>query len=137
MHLVIDGHDCDPAQLSDMELVRSFLDEFPDRIAMTKIIPPAVYTYRGPSPEDWGVSGFVIIAESHISVHTFPDRGYVNIDVFSCKEFDSNAAMAEVQEFFSIGDIRSWVLDRGLEHLDPATAKQVVEEEREIVRQRV
>ena len=57
MHLVIDGHDCDPSQLSDMELVRSFLDEFPDRIAMTKIIPPAVYTYRGPSPEDWGRIG--------------------------------------------------------------------------------
>ncbi len=137
MHLVIDGHGCDAEHLSDPERVRRFLDEFPDRISMTKVIPPAVYTYRGPTPEDWGVSGFVIIAESHISVHTFPDRGYVNIDVFSCKEFDADEAMAEVGEFFSMTDVRHWVLDRGLEHLDPATAKQVVEEEREIVRQRV
>ena len=137
MHLVIDGHGCDAAQLSDAERVRRFLDEFPDRISMTKITPPAVYTYRGPTPEDWGVSGFVIIAESHISVHTFPDREYVNIDVFSCKEFDADDAMAQVSEFFSMADIRHWVLDRGLEHLDPATAKTVVEEERETVRQRV
>ncbi len=137
MHLVIDGHGCDVEQLSDPERVRRFLDEFPDRISMTKIVPPAVYTYRGPTPEDWGVSGFVIIAESHISVHTFPDRGYINIDVFSCKEFDADDAMSQVGEFFSMSDIRNWVLDRGLEHLDPATAKQVVEEERETVRQRV
>ena len=137
MHLVIDGHGCDAAELSDAERVRRFLDEFPDRINMTKITPPAVYTYHGPTPEDWGVSGFVIIAESHISVHTFPDRGYVNIDVFSCKEFDADDAMAQVGEFFTMAQIRNWVLDRGLEHLDPATARSVVEEERETVRQRV
>ncbi len=136
MHLVIDGHDCDWEQLSNAELVRNFLDEFPDRIGMTKITPPAVYTYRGQKEEDWGVSGFVIIAESHISVHTFPDRGYVNIDVFSCKEFDAASAMAEVRQIFAISDVTSWILDRGLEHLDPATAKQVVEAERESVRQR-
>lgn len=136
MHLVIDGYDCDAAQLSDQERVRRFLDEFPDRISMTKITPPAVYTYHGPTPEDWGVSGFVIIAESHISVHTFPDREYVNIDVFSCKEFDADEALAGVQGFFSMASVRHWVLDRGLEHLDPATAKQVVEDEREAVRQR-
>ena len=137
MHLVIDGHGCDAAQLSDPERVRVFLDEFPDRIGMTKITPPAVYTYHGPTPEDWGVSGFVIIAESHISVHTFPDREYANIDVFSCKEFDADEALAGVCGFFSMADIRHWVLDRGLEHLNPATAKQVVEGERETVRQRV
>ena len=79
---------------------------------MTKITPPAVYTYHGPTPEDWGVSGFVIIAESHISVHTFPDRGYVNIDVFSCKEFDTDDAMAQVGEFFTMAEVRNWVLER-------------------------
>ena len=136
MHLVIDGHGCDRAHLSDAELVRRFLDEFPAQIRMTKITTPAVYTYHGPTPEDWGVSGFVIIAESHISVHTFPDREYVNIDVFSCKEFDADEAMAQVREFFPMGDVRSWVLARGLEHLEPATAKAVVEEEREAVRLR-
>ena len=136
MHLVIDGHGGDPAQLADPELVRGFLDEFPDRIHMTKITPPAVYTYQGPKPEDWGVSGFVIIAESHISVHTFPDRGYVNIDVFSCKEFDAERALAEVRQTFTMSAVRNWVLDRGLEHLEPATARQAVEAERETVRQR-
>ena len=137
MHLVIDGRGCDPEQLGDVEHVRRFLDAYPDAISMTKIMPPAVYTYRGPKPEDWGVSGFVIIAESHISVHTFPDRGYLNIDVFSCKEFDPDRALREIRALFTMSEVRSWVLERGLDHLEPAVAKQVVEAEREAVRQRV
>ena len=131
MHLVIDGYGCDPGQLADMEHVRRFLDAYPDAIGMTKISVPSVQTYRGPVPEDWGVSGFVIIAESHISVHTFPDRAYVNVDVFSCKEFDAERALKEIRALFTMTKSSQWVLDRGLEHLNPATAEQVVEAERE------
>jgi S-adenosylmethionine decarboxylase len=135
MHLVIDGHGCDPKQLTDAEHVRRFLDAYPDAISMTKITPPAVYTYKGPKPEDWGVSGFVIIAESHISVHTFPDRGYINVDVFSCKEFDTALAVQEIQKLFAIGEVKHWVLERGLEHLDPVTARTAVEAERAALEQ--
>ena len=131
MHLVIDGYGCDPGQLADMEHVRRFLDAYPDAIGMTKISVPSVQTYRGPVPEDWGVSGFVIIAESHISVHTFPDRAYVNVDVFSCKEFDAERALGEIRALFTMTKSNHWVLNRGLEHLNPATAEQVVEAERE------
>ena len=137
MHLAIDGLGCDAEQLADLEHVRRFLDSYPDAINMTKIMTPHVQTYNGPVPEDWGVSGFVIIAESHISVHTFPDRGYLNVDVFSCKEFDSVLAEAEIKSYFGIQRVESRVLDRGLEHLDPADAVEVVAGEREAVQQRL
>ncbi len=136
MHLLIDGYGCDTAQLADAEHVRRFLDTFPDSISMTKLTEPSVITYRGPTPEDWGISGFVIIAESHISVHTFPDRAYVNIDVFSCKEFDAGVALAQVREVFTMGRVKSWVLDRGLMHLDADSAPQAVAAERAQLRQR-
>jgi S-adenosylmethionine decarboxylase len=74
-------------------------------------------TYNGPKVEDSGVSGFVIIAESHISIHTFPRRDYVNIDVFSCKPFDNERALRDVKDLFSLEEVRTWLLDRGLEHL--------------------
>ena len=137
MHLVIDGFGCDYGQLSDAEHVRRFLDRYPDAIGMTKVTEPAVHTYHGPQPQDWGVSGFVIIAESHISVHTFPDRGHVNVDIFSCKEFDAERAREEIQDLFRMQRVRTWVLGRGLEHLDPATAEAVVAGEREAVRRRL
>ena len=137
MHLVIDGFECDYDQLADQEHVKRFLDVYPDAIHMTKITEPSVHIYHGPQQEDWGVSGFVIIAESHISVHTFPDRRHINVDVFSCMEFDAEKALLEIQEFFSMESARSWILDRGLEHLDPATATQVVHQERDAVRERL
>ncbi|MDA1096317.1 MAG: S-adenosylmethionine decarboxylase [Chloroflexi bacterium] len=132
MHLVMDGYGADPQKLQDEALVYQLLDEYPAAIGMTKISEPFVYRYAtGAVPVDWGVSGFVLIAESHISVHTFPDRGYINVDVFSCKEFDADRALAEIAPLFAMGEVKHWVLDRGLEHLDPTVAKQAVEAERE------
>ena len=122
MHLVIDGYGGDPEKLKDVDLIQGFLDEYPSTIGMTKIAPPQVYTYHGKVPEDWGVSGFVIIAESHISIHTFPDRGYVNIDIFSCKEFDADASLDDVRATFSLSSVRTLTLARGLEYSAPREA---------------
>ena len=130
MHLIVDGYGGPRSKLMDEDLIHSFLDRYPDVIGMTKIMPPQTYTYHGKVPEDWGVSGFVLIAESHISVHTFPDRNYLNVDVFSCKEFDLNNAKHQVQAMFQIEKLEAWVLDRGLEHLQPENASKVVESER-------
>ena len=122
MHLVVDGYGADPEKLNDVDLVRRFLDEYPDNLGMTKMIPPQVYTYRGQKPEDWGLSGFVLIAESHISVHTFPERGYINIDVFSCREFDPAASRRDVEETFALRQVRVWIMERGLEYSTPREA---------------
>ena len=105
-----------------MGLVRGFLDAHPETLGMTKMVPPQVYTYRGETPEDWGVSGFVLIAESHISVHTFPDRGYINVDVFSCKEFDTDASKREIEATFGLDDVRVWTLERGTDYSTPREA---------------
>ena len=67
------------------------------------------------------MSGFVIIAESHISVHTFPDRGYLNIDIFSCKDFDAESSLKDVKRVFGLMQVRVWELQRGIEY---ATTRQ-------------
>lgn len=127
MHLVIDGYRGDPDKMWDVDLVRRFLDEYPATLGMTKICEPQVQEYNGPKSEDSGVSGFVIIAESHISIHTFPHRDYVNVDVFSCKAFDNERALRDVKALFSLGEVRTWVIDRGLEHLDAKRPRKAVE----------
>ena len=124
MHLVIDGYGGDPEKMWDVELVRSFLTDFPAALGMTRLCEPQVLAYNGPKPEDSGVSGFVVIAESHISIHTFPYRDYVNIDVFSCKAFDNERILREVKELFSMTEVTTWLLDRGLDHLESRRALQ-------------
>ena len=122
MHLVIDGYGGDPAKMWDVDLVRRFLADYPSVLGMTKLCEPQVLTYNGPKAEDSGVSGFVIIAESHISIHTFPHRDYVNMDVFSCKSFDNEQALRDMKELFSLTEVRTWILDRGLDHLESRKA---------------
>ena len=119
MHLVVDGYGATPEKLRDTDLVYRFLNEYPQAIGMTKIVPPQVYTYHGRTPEDWGVSGFVIIAESHISIHTFPDRQYVNIDIFSCKDFDATSSLEVVKSTFSLPEVKVWTLERGTDYATP------------------
>ena len=137
MHLVIDGYGAEDALLGNPDAIYQFLDEYPDAIGMTKVTPPHVYIYAGQNPEDVGVSGFVIIAESHISIHTFPKRRYVNIDVFSCKDFDTVRALAELKGRFGLQSVRSWTLERGLEFSDPAVALREMQTDRSALLQRI
>jgi S-adenosylmethionine decarboxylase len=124
MHLTIDGFGGDRELLSSESLVRHLLDRYPDQIHMTKITEPTVFQYMGEKPDDWGVSGFVIIAESHIAIHTFPERGYVWVDVFSCKEFSTDGATEPIVEAFGLTHMTTRILERGLEYphsIDEAT----------------
>jgi S-adenosylmethionine decarboxylase len=110
--------------MQDMGLVFDLLDRYPARIGMTKIAPPYVFRYLGVKPEDWGITGIVLIAESHISIHTFPDRDYICIDIFSCKEFDTLNALEEIKQWFGLNEVKSYTLERGLEFLDSRPAAQ-------------
>ena len=130
MHLVIDGYHGDFAKMWDVERVRAFLTDCPASLGMTRITEPHVLEYDAPKSEDSGVTGFVIIAESHISIHTFPRRDYVNIDIFSCQSFDHHQALAGAKELFQLREVKTWLLDRGLEWLDHRQGLVEVQEQR-------
>jgi len=116
MHLIIDGFGANRKMLESEDIIYDLLDRYPSQIGMTKVAPPQVFKYVGSKPEDWGISGFVLIAESHISIHTFPERCYVNIDIFSCKDFDSEYAIQELKAIFEFDEIQKYLLNRGLEY---------------------
>ncbi len=116
MHLTIDGFGGDRERLSSEALVSSLLDRFPGQINMTKISVPHTQLYHGEKAEDWGVSGFVIIAESHIAVHTFPEHGYVWVDIFSCKEFEAPEAIDIISDEFGLTHVKTDIHERGLEY---------------------
>ena len=124
MHLLVDGFGGDLEKLKSQEFVYKFLDEFPSSINMNKISGPHVTTYNGPVEKDWGVSGFVMIAESHISIHTFPDRSYTNIDIFSCKDFDEEKALSLIGEAFNFRQTKQWSVGRGLAYITPESVSE-------------
>ncbi len=109
MHLIIDGYGDDFRSMQDVELIYKVLDSYPSQIGMTKVSPPQVAKYSG---EEEGISGFILLAESHISIHIFPQRRYINIDVFSCKEFDPEQAIHALQQQLHLDKVRSYIINR-------------------------
>jgi len=95
-HLTIDLYGCDAGLLMDAEHICKVLDEMPGLLDMRKISKPQIISYEGtPGTFDkGGVSAFVIIATSHISIHTFVEQRYASMDIFSCKEFNVDKALA-------------------------------------------
>ena len=51
--------------------------------------------------ESYGYSSFVMIAESHITIHTFPELGYFSFDCYSCKDFDEIAVLNTIRDFIT------------------------------------
>ena len=115
VHLLFDGYKCSRQKLSDEEHIKQFLKQIVEVIEMTRLTEPFVLMYPSPqSPEDWGYSGFVIVAESHVSIHTYPDKGFVTIDVYSCKDFDVKKAEEFIVQSFDVGEWESQSVRRGL-----------------------
>jgi S-adenosylmethionine decarboxylase len=85
-HLTIDGYGGAHHLLNDKNLVERCLQTLPQLIGMHPIAAPAVHWADPNEKKDpGGWSGYVLIAESHISAHTFPSRGFLSADVYTCK----------------------------------------------------
>ncbi len=65
--------------------------------------------------EPHGVSGVVVLSESHISIHTWPERNYAAIDVFMCGDCDPYRTIERMKEFFNTTNITISEVRRGVE----------------------
>lgn len=114
-HLMLDLNECNPDILNSLEACFKLLHELPPKIQMTKITQPYIFRYHAANPEEDGITGVVIIAESHISLHTYPYKKYAFVDLFSCKPFDTEKAKNYVVEFFQSKSFQAFVRERGLD----------------------
>lgn len=64
--------------------------------------------------ENGGISGVLVLAESHISIHTWPERGFAAIDVFMCGDCQPEAAIPVFEAAFEAADVRVDKQRRGL-----------------------
>jgi S-adenosylmethionine decarboxylase len=118
-HLIIDGSRCNTRKLADRILVEQVLNDYPTAIGMTKIGGPYMFEYQAPDPAYSGVSGLVVIAESHIAIHTFPELDYFTMDIFSCKNFDHEKAIEYIRDAFEVKEMDRMLVQRGLSFKGP------------------
>ncbi len=77
-HLLVELKDCNPEIIKDLNTVREAMLTAA-RQARATIIDVAFHEF---SP--FGISGMIVIAESHLSIHTWPEYGYAAVDIFTC-----------------------------------------------------
>jgi S-adenosylmethionine decarboxylase len=77
-HLLIELFDCDYDAINNLDAVKATLVEAAKRAQAT--IVDIVFHEFNP----FGISGVVVIAESHLSIHTWPEYRYAAVDIFSC-----------------------------------------------------
>ena len=121
VHLMLELYGCDRHILSDEALVHRVLDEYPAHVDMEKVSPVHLYQIEPSNPLDAGLSGFVVIAQSHISLHAWPEYGEVDIDICSCKEFSQEDAITFAKQMFQTNDVEAHFVVRGTRSLRPET----------------
>ena len=117
-HLTIDGYGGDMPKLNSKEFVLECLNELPEKLEMKKLSDPEIYFAPGNDKKDpGGWSGFVVIAESHISIHTFPAKGFLSADVYTCKNgMDIDFIKKYFTEKFKLKEIEENFIKRGLKY---------------------
>ena len=88
-HLLADLYDVASDRLVDARLLADCLGAAARRGGMNPIGPPVLHRFEG-----GGLTGYLLLSESHIALHTYPEHRYLALDIFSCGRADSKAALA-------------------------------------------
>lgn len=107
-HIIAELYGVPKELISNEKTVREIVEDVVSKAELTKV--GSVYKQFNPH----GVTGVVLIAESHVSIHTWPEYELVNLDVFTCG--DTKKAEKAFELFikrFKPKSYRHYVLDRG------------------------
>ncbi len=105
-HLIIDLWDA--ARLDDLDHVDRTLRACVEASGATLL-----HLHLHHFTPNGGVSGVAVLAESHISIHTWPERDYAALDVFMCGDADPQAAIPVLREAFAAGRVEVEEVRRG------------------------
>ncbi len=108
-HIIMDVSGCKPNLLNNLTFLKKLLVEAAERANAT-ILNVAFHHF---TPQ--GVSGVVVISESHLSIHTWPEYGYAALDFYTCGVTDPKAACQFVADTLGANHIQVTVVSRGEE----------------------
>jgi S-adenosylmethionine decarboxylase len=109
-HLLADLYDVASDRLVDGGLLADCLERAARRGGMKPVGPPVLHRFLG-----GGLTGYLLLSESHIAFHTYPEHRYIALDIFSCGGGDSKAALSVFLAALEPGRERITTAPRGAE----------------------
>lgn len=106
---MVDAYGCLPSTLTDLNRVEALLRTMVADLALTPMAEPLTHQFPDPA----GITGMVLLGESHLTIHTFPEHGSLCLNLFCCRPHGR------------------WEFERGLAEMFGATSVQVRKVERE------
>ena len=94
-HMIIDLKEIkDDVLIHDLDKIKTLLDTICNKYDFS-ILNKSEHVF-----EPQGLTILYLLSESHLSVHTFPERKYIAIDLYTCREYKDNAVYQEIYDFF-------------------------------------
>ncbi len=107
-HLIVEYYDCNPKVLDEIEIIEAAMLEATEKMQATKV----AHKFHQFAPQ--GVSGVVIIEESHLSIHTWPEYGYAAVDFYSCgNKVNPHIGVKVLQKYLQTDNVNVTEILRG------------------------
>jgi len=106
---VVDALGCDPARLRDRLLLQSLFDRLVAELALMPTAAPIWHSFPGPG----GITGLLLLSESHLACHTFPERGFAAFNLYCCRPRSEWPWAVRLSEMLGAREVDVRVLRRG------------------------
>lgn len=114
-HLLLEVITKDGKDLASVAKMKKFFDLIISRVGFNIVLKPMFYKFKPRVKNELsGITGMCVVSESHISIHTWPEREYFAFDIFSCSDFDVNKVIDIISELFDVKELNSQIIERGL-----------------------
>jgi len=107
-HILVEYYNCDSEVLKDPKFIEKSMNDAALEAKAT--IVDSVFHHFNP----WGVSGAVIVAESHLTIHTWPEYGFASADFFTCGDIDPWQSFEHLERVLGAEFSESVEIPRGL-----------------------
>lgn len=106
-HILADFWDVD--NMGNLDLIQRTIEEGARKAGAT-----ILHSYYHPFGEGMGVSGVTVLSESHISIHTWPERNFASIDIFMCGDCNPQVTLDHMIEVLKPRRVENQLHRRGL-----------------------
>jgi len=107
--ILVEFYDCKETNINDVEYIESSL------IKATNASNATIISHNFHKFSPYGVSGVVVIAESHVAIHTWPEYNYAAVDIFTCGDsIDPWVIQEHLKEYLESKNVSSMEMKRGL-----------------------